>query len=545
MGWLLHEGGDYLKKIQLLDCTLRDGGYINDWEFGYDELICLFERIVSSGVDIIEVGFLDERRSFDQNRSIMPTTDCVEKIYGKVDKKQAMIVGMIDYGTCQLSQLSECKDSYLDGIRVIFKKHVMKEAVAFCGEIKKLGYKVFVQAVSITSYSDEELLELIDLVNEIEPYAVSLVDTYGLLHQDSLLHYFNMLDEGVKRSIGIGYHSHNNFQLGYANCIEMLDTDTDRLLVADATLYGMGKSAGNTPIELLAMHLNSRFDKNYDISQMLEAIDGNIMKIYQKYPWGYNLFYYLAASNNCHPNYVKTLMDKHTLSMKSINEILNAIQLEKKLLYDPEYIERQYSQYQAKECDDTAALCELQKELENKTILLLGPGQNIQKQEERIRNFINEKCPIVISVNFIPGAFTVDYVFLSNARRHIHVINDLKEYKNQSVKVIATSNVTKTQQSFQYILNNSSLLDFGGVILDNSFVMLLKVMMRMGIKTVHCAGFDGYSEIGDNYFNPSMEYWFSRRKAKEFNEYVIETLASIKNALEVKFITDSYYRKEV
>ena len=127
-----------LKNIQLLDCTLRDGGYINDWEFGHDELVCLFERIVSTGTDIIEVGFLDERRNFDRNRSIMPDTDCVEQIFGRVDKKQAMVVGMIDYGTCSLRQLSKCEDSYLDGIRVIFKKHLMKEAVAFCGEIKNL-----------------------------------------------------------------------------------------------------------------------------------------------------------------------------------------------------------------------------------------------------------------------------------------------------------------------------------------------------------------------------------------------------------------------
>ena len=318
-------------NVSLLDCTLRDGGYINDWHFGHDELICLYERIVSSRVDIIEVGFLDDRRTFDINRSIMPDTDSVERIYGRVDRRKAMIVGMIDYGTCSLSHISKCEDSYLDGIRVIFKKHMMKEAVAFCGELKKLGYQVFVQAVSITSYSDEELLKLISLVNEIEPYAVSLVDTYGLLHQDSLLHYFNIMDNKVKPAIGIGYHSHNNFQLGFANCIDMLETKSDRHLIVDATLYGMGKSAGNAPIELLAMHLNNRFGKNYDISQLLEAIDGNIMKIYKKHPWGYNLFYYLAASNNCHPNYVKALLDKHTLSMKSINSILANISDEKKI----------------------------------------------------------------------------------------------------------------------------------------------------------------------------------------------------------------------
>ena len=73
-----------MNRISLLDCTLRDGGYINDWDFGHDELICLYERIVSSGVDIIEVGFLDDRRTFDINRSIMPDTDSVERIYGRV-----------------------------------------------------------------------------------------------------------------------------------------------------------------------------------------------------------------------------------------------------------------------------------------------------------------------------------------------------------------------------------------------------------------------------------------------------------------------------
>lgn len=530
-----------MNRISLLDCTLRDGGYINDWDFGHDELICLYERIVSSSVDIIEVGFLDDRRTFDINRSIMPDTDSVERIYGRVDRRKAMIVGMIDYGTCSLSHISKCEDSYLDGIRVIFKKHMMQEAVAFCGELKKLGYQVFVQAVSITSYSDEELLKLISLVNEVEPYAVSLVDTYGLLHQDSLLHYFNIMDNKVKPGIGIGYHSHNNFQLGFANCIDMLETKSDRHLIVDATLYGMGKSAGNTPIELLAMHLNNRFGKNYDISQLLEAIDGNIMKIYKKHPWGYNLFYYLAASNNCHPNYVKALMDKHTLSMKSINNILANICNEKKLLFDANYIEDLYVEYQSCECDDSDDLNNLSHNLSGKKILLLGPGQTIQSEETIIREFIDNNNPVVISTNFIPGAFHVEYVFVSNSRRYIHILNDLKEYKNRETKVIATSNVTEAQGAFDFVLNNAALLDLEGSVTDHSFVMLLRALLRVGVADVSCAGFDGYSEDDENYYKPDMEYWFSRRKAKEFNKYVIDELSSMKDRLKVTFITTTKY----
>lgn len=96
---------------------------------------------------------------------------------------------MIDYGTCSLEHIKPCKDSYLDAIRVIFKKHLREDAMAFCAELKKLGYKVFAQLVSVTSYEDDEMMDLIRLANEVKPYAVSMVDTYGLMHQNNLKHY--------------------------------------------------------------------------------------------------------------------------------------------------------------------------------------------------------------------------------------------------------------------------------------------------------------------------------------------------------------------
>ena len=158
-----------MSKIKLLDCTLRDGGYVNDWKFGHDNIESIFERLVEAGVDVIEIGFLDDRRPFDIERSIMPDTDSVEKIYGNLDRKQAQIVGMIDYGTCDISNIKPCSESYIDGIRVIFKKGIMHEAMEYCRAIKKLGYKVYSQLVSITSYTDEDLLELISLVNDVKP----------------------------------------------------------------------------------------------------------------------------------------------------------------------------------------------------------------------------------------------------------------------------------------------------------------------------------------------------------------------------------------
>ena len=202
-----------MRKIALLDCTLRDGGYVNDWRFGYTNIVSIFERLVDANIDIIELGFLDERRPFDIDRTIFPDSKSADKIYGSLDKKNAMVVGMIDYGTCPIENLAPCSESYLDGIRVIFKKGKMHAAMEFCRQVKALGYKVFSQLVSVTSYSDDDLYELISLVNDIKPYAVSLVDTYGLLESEWLLHLYKILDENVAKDIRIGFHVHNNFQL--------------------------------------------------------------------------------------------------------------------------------------------------------------------------------------------------------------------------------------------------------------------------------------------------------------------------------------------
>ena len=226
------------------------------------------------------------------------------------------------------------------------------------------------------------------------------------------------------------------------------------------------------------MHMNQRYGKQYRISQLLEAIDANISNFYKPATWGYNMFYYLAASNDCHPEYVAYLMNKRTLSVKSVNEILGQMEGESRLLYNRDYIEQLYISYQENVVDDNKAISELKEALENRTILLLGPGLNILKQRDKITKFINERNPIIISVNMIVEEIAPDYVFLSNAKRYVQMATALSQ-RGRKYKIIATSNVTETNKQFDYVLNYSELLDRQAEIIDNSFVMLLKVMLRL------------------------------------------------------------------
>lgn len=530
--------------IRLLDCTLRDGGYVNDWEFGHNNLISIYERLVASGVDIIEVGFLDDRRPFDMNRSIMPKTENAFAIWKNVYKKAPMTVGMIDYGTCSIDNIQPCEESFLDGIRVIFKKQRMHEAMEFCAKLKTLGYKVFSQLVSITSYNDDELMELIELVNDVKPYAVSMVDTYGLLHPNDLLHYYEILDEHVDSDIQIGFHAHNNFQLAYANAITFLQKKTKRDIVVDGTLYGMGKSAGNAPDELLALYLNRYLNKNYDIDIMLEAIEESVLEFYKKNPWNYKLFFYLSALNQCHPNYVSYYMNKENLSMAKLNDCLSDITPEdKKLLYDTDTAESIYSEYCDVNIDDKNNYKRLADALANKEVLIIGPGRNIQLQRDVVAQYINDNHPIVISVNFIPGAYDVDMVFTTNRYRYQQMTDSLYEVKNTNVEIIATSNVECRNGSFEYILDRAPLMEKQERITDNSFLMLLKALVTAGVKCVSCAGMDGYSDKEDNYFNPCMEYTFIKNEAKYLNRHIKNAINELRKHITVKFITYTHYEE--
>lgn len=531
-----------MKNIQLLDCTLRDGGYLNDWEFGHDTLVNIFERVVSSGVDIIEIGFLDDRRIFDINRSIMPNTQAVEQIYGGLERKNTMVVGMIDYGTCSIENLQPCEESFLDGIRVIFKQQVMHEAIQFCREVQDLGYRVFVQAVSITTYSDEDLLELVDLVNELHPYAMSMVDTYGLLHQSNLYHIFEVLDYNLRPDISIGYHAHNNFQMGYANGIEMIEAETERPMLVDGSLYGMGKSAGNAPLELLAMYMNENCGKNYDVSQMLEAIETSIMDIHNQVHWGYNLFYYVAASNKVHPNYVSYLMNKKTLSIKSINELLKRIEEPQKLLFSESYIEKLYRTYENCECDDTAAMGALTQRWENRDIMVVGPGKSWEEYQAQIWAFRTKHNPVTIAINFIPEYWKPDYIFLTNSKRYLQLSSQISRQENEKIKIIATSNVTKTSGTFDFTLNYGNLIDASAQVPDNSLLMLMRALLSIKVKSVVLAGFDGYDPEKMNYFKTNMEYSDIHEKAQELNRVARDFFKKNAEQLHFEFITPSLYQ---
>ncbi len=528
-----------MKNIRLLDCTLRDGGFVNQWKFGEDCITNIYERLELAGIDIIEVGYLRDYVDYDINETQFPDTASIGKIIPKTKCSNSLSVAIIDFGNCAIEQIEPCEKTVLDGIRVTFKHREMAEAIKFCRQIKDKGYLVSLQPVSFMDYTPQDVLDLVKLANELDPFAVCIVDTYGFMNKRDLLRYYSLMDATLNPGIALGYHSHNNFQLAYSNAIELVEQFTEREMIVDCSVMGMGKGAGNAATELMALYLNNNMDSDYDISQILEIADTYIEKEKKKNPWGYSLKYYIAASNYCHHQYVSFLLDKKTLSIKSINEIISAISPEKKTQYDEQYIIKLYREYQENRIEDSGSFERLKGMLKGKPVLIVAPGSSLISEKECVEQYIAQNSPFIISVNHFSELFSSDAVFVSNHKRYSQIALRIKQHPTDA-HIIATSNINPTTLNIDIMLNYSGLLvQSDNDVADNAVLMLINALIKIGISSVTLAGFDGYKENGSNYFD---EGWDFMGSPWERNKKISEVVNEFKEKIDIRFLTPTLYQ---
>lgn len=523
-----------MDKIRLLDCTLRDGGYINNWKFGQKAIYQITKKLVMTGVEYVELGFVRECEYhpdyslFDGNKSVSDVI--VPKNPGTT------YVGMIDMGRpIPLEKLGKRVDDGFDLFRVIFKKAKIDEAFEYIRELQKLGYEVFAQPVGTDGYSDAELIDLICQFNELPIRAFYIVDSFGLIKKKDFLRYVQIADHNLREDIMLGYHSHNNMQQAMGNASAMAELNLKRSIVIDASVFGMGRGAGNLNMELFAAYMNETFDRNYRIEPMLEIIDEYLNDIHQKDFWGYSLPFYLSAVNGCHPNYAIYFASKGTLTAKSYDEILKAIPEGEKALYSKENAEKIYRAYQEKYIDDRETVRILEEQFAGREILLLGSGNSLNEEKEKIQEYIDQKNPLVIALNFIPTDYRYDYVFSCHMRRY----KEIQDVKG-GIKIV-TSNLREAA-NYQYMVNFASYTAHAPEIMENSGVMCVNLLICLGVKCVHLAGLDGYdTENCRNYVNSGLEYEFPTEVAELRNQLIKKEFQQKRGEIKLVFLTKSVY----
>lgn len=523
-----------MTNIKLLDCTLRDGGYINDWNFGYHTIKSIIRQLVESQVDYVEIGFL-RNCEYDRNKALY--NNCSEMMPVLPEKKgNTMFTAMALHNKYDIDKLENYDGRTIDAVRVTFHDYDIDEGLTFIKKAKEKGYKVFCNPINIMGYSDEKILELLKKVNQIQPYAFSIVDTFGSMMKSDLLRIYSLIEHNLDKSIVIGLHLHENLALSYSLAQEFIAMKaSERKSVIDASMLGMGRTPGNLCMELIMDYMNKTQGTVYDVNPVLDGIDDYIIQLKQIEPWGYSTAYALSAKFNLHRNYAEFLLGKGRLRAKQINQILASIEENKKTAYDEQYIEKLYQKFQNHEVDDSRLLVRLRDDLKDRKILILAPGSSIIKQKEEIERFIQKEKPVVISANFASVDYHQDYIFVSNAMRY----GALDEQKKDSV-ILITSNLMDVCEE-QNVLNYAELCFDEKGNCDNCVIMLMKLLIKLGTEQVFIAGFDGYQEAGGNYVTSYMAS--QHTKGSEVNIRNRRYVEDIRKQLRVEFLTDSLYNK--
>lgn len=517
-------------EIKVLDCTLRDGGYINEWNFGYENIRKVIRGLEQANLDLIECGYLTKKYpcSKDDSRysSIWDIGNVLEK-----KKEDVLYVCMINYGEFDSSDLPEKNETVVDGIRVAFHKKDKKEGLKLCDELGKKGYLVFVQPMVSLSYTDEEILDLLKEVNQIQPYAFYLVDSFGVISKKELTRLFYLVDHNLNRDIILGYHAHNNFQLAYSNAQSITGNLTKRTVVIDTSIFGMGRGAGNLNTELFLGYLNEKWEEKYQIQPVLGVIDEVLNDIYQEKKWGYSLPYYISASYNCHPNYAGYLSDKNSLTVEDMDAILSGIAPERRNSYSEEYIEMCYENYMRSGTKKDANLQQLKKYLDGKRVLVIGPGKSADSEYKKIVCMAKQQDVVTISINFDYSQFyNVDFIFASNLRRFRELPRNLYH------KVITTSNIQ--EEGVYLCVEYAELVNDVEYVKDNAGMMLLKLLYQLGVLDVYLAGIDGYSnDMEQNYIDHSLKIITPRPIVNAMNRGMQELIKQYRERMKITFVT--------
>lgn len=528
-------------KINLLDCTLREAP-IKDLVLDREYIQKFINGLEKSNIDIIECGFLKNNQHNPDSTIFRYVEEIEPYLINKSPDK--LYVALVDYGRYDLKYLSKFNGKSIDGIRICFKKSERHDVFAYAQAIKDKGYKVFFQNVDTLSYSDIELLELIEKVNHLKPYAYSIVDTFGSMYADDLRHLFEIANKNLDKDIRLGFHAHNNLMLAVANSQFFISlASNNREIMVDASVLGCGRGAGNANTELLTEYINNKYDGNYNIDELLDIIDTLMPKFHQSCHWGYSIPYFLSGVHNAHVFNVNHLLRRHNIKSKDLRNIIEKLDMVQKKSYDYAVLEKVYVEHFDKQIDDKTTLDKLKQMLYGKKILFLAPGNSLNKCQQQVLEYIEKEKPYVVAINNNLPEFPVDAIFYSGINRYQDYINNEKNNKNSQIFI--TSNIKTEADIGEMIFNYLSLIKFGWINIDTSIILAIRLFIKVGIKEFNFAGFDGFVEGSEKfYYNDKLLTTTEKEDLLLITKETFEMLEDIIKTDNIKanFITESVYK---
>jgi 4-hydroxy 2-oxovalerate aldolase len=495
-----------LPKPALLDCTLRDGGYYNKWDFDPTLVDSYLQAVASAGIDYVELGL----RNFSKPGFLGPFAYTTESylnrlhlppgpVYGVMVDAKTLLSAPMDIPAAVDTLFVDAAHSKLGLVRVAAHYHEIAQSAQIASALKGKGYIVGFNLMQSGGKPDELITDMARLIAEWGTVdALYFADSLGNMERDEVLRIVDALRRGWQGELGI--HAHNNMGLAISNTMVAANAGVAWL---DCTITGMGRGAGNAKTENILAILNKTCGY-YQPAPVYELVIRHFEAMQRQYGWGDSLLYFLGAQNNVHPTYIQTLLsDSHYGTDEIVGAIAYLNQLETSSSYDNMILQSALSI--SKSDEPVSGSGELQGLFDQREVLILGSGDSIKRYRQEIEAYIRDRRPVVISINIgseIAADF-IDYYCISHNTKFL-AESDLYAGINKP-SILPRHRFSAAEQA--QISQDIAILDYGLQVTKDTFSIgdeycvlpfdltagyALSLAVAGNCAQISIVGFDGY-----------------------------------------------------
>jgi 4-hydroxy 2-oxovalerate aldolase len=499
-------------NFTIIDCTLRDGGYYNNWQFDKELAIAAIKALNRARIDIIEVGYKAPRshisKTFEGLFRFCPESqlqflkEYTQAQYSfMIDAKEFIQGGHADFSLLKGSLLPE-KDSVFHWVRVATYFKTYNQAIELAKNLKDMGYKVTINLMGISLLSQSDVIRALKQTNHEDVDVFYFADSFGNLQSNDIIQYISLIREYFSGKIGI--HTHDNQGLAFANTLTALEGGVDFF---DATIMGMGRGSGNLNTEQFLLYSYFRLnEKKRNPKELLDVIDTYFAPLHQEYKWGWDYTYMLGALQNIHPSYCQSLKINKQYSLEQVTQIFNAVDTSKRSKYDEtillKAIDLAMNQIDSTEKTELLDL-PLYHPVEGDTFLVIGAGPFANNYREEIITFIRQFNPVVIECHPKNLSFEkISQQYIVAILNWARLKNNLDEFPHMSRSIVTgLESVSASYANKANLFKIPCQISRGNLsiakesfILPAYFVGMFAVSLALLSKprTIYLAGFDGY-----------------------------------------------------
>lgn len=490
-------------ELMHIDCTLRDGGYYNNWDFPREVIVEYLNAMDALGVNYVEIGF----RSFDvhgfKGACAYSTDDFIRGLPIPSRLKIGVMMNAAELqkhpsGAVAAAQAMfvQADESPVTLVRFACHLHEIEATLPACAWLKGMGYKVGINLMQIADRTEAEIEKIGQLASTYPLDVMYFADSFGCMNPEQTVSIVNILRRHWKGALGV--HTHDNMGQAVANTVQAIASGVTWI---DSTVTGMGRGPGNAQTEYLVLELQRITGRQANLAPLLILIRMHFGAMQARYGWGKNAYYYLAGQYGIHPTYIQEMLNDPRYGEVEILSVIEHLRAVGGKKYNPVTLDAGRQMYGGMAEGTWAPASAIQ----GREVLIVGSGPGIVAHRDAIERYIRKHAPYVIALN-TQCSISFELIDIRAACHPFRLFADCSIYKTLPQPLVVPASRLPTWVRGE--LESVNQLDFGLAVQPGEFQFgeasatapsSLVIAYALAIATsglaarILMAGFDGYS----------------------------------------------------